>query len=476
MDFRRESIEDLAGRVAAREISARELTEHALARIDATNGEVGAFVAVDEEAALTQAAWIDERLAQGEDVGPLAGIPIGVKDTEDAVGFRTTQGSRLFADRDPATADSVLVDRLRQAGCVIVGKTNTPELAWKADTDNRVFGRTANPWSLGRSAGGSSGGSSAAVAAGMIPMATGSDGGGSLRIPAALCGLTTLKPSLGRVPVGGPTPPGWADLSSKGILAMSAASTAFALDAVVGPDPTDLRSLPMPDQAWRGAADDLHVPRRVVWSPTLGYASVDREVLDACQAAVEALEARGTEVVVFDEVFTADPGFEWLKLSLAANLRTVLGADPDGAQWEELDPGLAGMLSWIRTSGTPTTALEVQDLAHRLNLRLVEVFHEAPLLLTPTVAGQTPTGSGNGTVHGVEEIGWVGFTYPFNLTRSPAGTVPIGYTSDRMPIGLQVVGPQHADTAVLRLLAVIEETVEIDRACGYEPSAASTSR
>ncbi len=191
----------------------------------------------------------------------------------------------------PATDDSVLVDRLRQAGCVIVGKTNTPELAWKADTDNLVFGRTGNPWSLGRSAGGSSGGSSAAVAAGMVPMATGSDGGGSLRIPGALCGLTTMKPSLGRVPAGGQKPPGWADLSSKGVLVGTARDSAYALDAVIGPDPTDLRSLPMPDESWRDAVENLHAPRKVVWSPTLGYAVLDPEIREVCEAAVRKLES-----------------------------------------------------------------------------------------------------------------------------------------------------------------------------------------
>lgn len=476
MDFRQTDLEDLARQVAGGDVSARQLTEAALARIEATNGEVGAFVAVDGARALAQADAVDQKVARGDGVGPLAGIPIGVKDTEDAIGFRTTQGSLLFAEEAAATSDSVLVDRLRQAGCVIVGKTNTPELAWKADTDNRVFGRTGNPWSLERSAGGSSGGSAAAVAAGMVPMATGSDGGGSLRIPAALCGLTTLKPSLGRVPMGGPTPPGWADLSSKGVLAHTARETAYALDAVVGPDSTDLRSLPMPDRPWRGALDDLHVPRRVVWSPTLGYAPVDSEVLDACEAAVAALEARGTEVVHVDEVFDEDPATSWLQLSLAANLRVVQAADPDGSRWGDLDADLAAMLDWVRDTGNVTTALDVQDLAHRLNLRLVALLHQAPLLLTPTVAGQTPAGKGFGTVHGVEDANWVRFTYPFNLTRSPAGSVPVGVTEDGMPIGIQVVGSQHADIAVLRLLAVMEETVAMDRTCPYEPSASSTSR
>ncbi|QXC61756.1 hypothetical protein KSP35_02620 [Aquihabitans sp. G128] len=477
MDFRHEHVEDLADRVLRREVSARELTEVALARIEATNGEVGAFVAVDGDAARAQAAEIDQRIVDGDDVGPLAGIPIGVKDTEDARGFRTTQGSLLFADGPVATGDSVLVDRLRQAGCVVVGKTNTPELAWKADTDNRVFGRTANPWSLARSAGGSSGGSAAAVAAGMVPLATGSDGGGSLRIPSSLCGLSSIKCSLGRVPVGGPNPPGWADLSSKGLMTRTIRDQALALDSVIGPEPTDLRALPMPEDSWIDAVGDVHLPRRVLWSPTLGYATVDAEVLDICEGAVRALEARGTEVVRVDDVFDEDPGVQWLMLSLTANLRTIQGADPDGGRWDQLDPDLAGMLTWAQSTATATTALEAMDLAHRLNARLVEVLHQAPLLLTPTVAGQTPVGSASGTVDGVEDLSWVRFTYPFNLTRSPAGSVVAGFTADAMPVGLQVVGPQHGDLAVLRLLAVLEETLAIDTVCPYEPSAsASTSR
>lgn len=472
MDFRRHDIEDLAGRVRAGEISSRELTEHALARIEATNPEVNAFVAVDAEQALAQAADIDARVAAGEELGPLAGLPLGVKDTEDAAGFRTTKGSLLFAEGAPATGDSVLVNRLRQAGCVIVGKVNTPELAWKADTDNRVFGRTANPWSLERSAGGSSGGSSAAVAAGMVPLATGSDGGGSLRIPGSLCGLTTMKPSLGRVPAGGPTPPGWADLSSKGILVGTARDSAYVLDAVIGPDPTDLRALPMPDESWRDAVENLHAPRKVVWSPTLGYAVLDPEIREVCEAAVRKLEARGTEVIVIDDVYEEDPAIPWLMLSLTANLRVVEAAIADGhGSWDDLDPALRSMLEWAKADAGPTTALESSDTAHLLNLRLVEIFHQAPLLLTPTVAGHTPVGSAAGVVNGVEDVSWVRYTYPFNLTRSPAGSVCAGFTADGMPVGLQVIGPQHADVAVLRLLAVLEETLEVDRACRYEPTA-----
>lgn len=469
MDFRTETVEDLAARVASRELSARELVEAALQRIEAADPTLGAFVAVDGEVALAEAVEVDERILRGDDVGPLAGIPLAVKDTEDAVGYRTTEGSALFADRAPATSDSLLVERLRQAGCVVVGKTNTPELAWKADTDNSLFGRTANPWAPERSAGGSSGGSAAAVAAGLVPLATGSDGGGSLRIPAALCGLTTLKPSLGRVPVGGVHPPGWADLSSKGVLALRARDTALALDTVIGPDPTDLRALPMPEQSWLEGLEDLHAPRRVVWSPTLGYATVDPEILAVCEAAIARLEQAGTEVLRIDDVFEEDPAVPWLRLSLLSNLRTVLDADPKRERWDQLEPALASMLEWAEDSATPTTAIEVQDEAHRLNLRLVELLHRAPLLLTPTVAGHTPVGSDHGLVHGIQDASWVRYTYPFNLTRSPAGSVCAGFTGDGMPVGLQVVGPQHGDAVVLRMLAFVEDLLALDVRCPFEP-------
>ncbi|MDQ6696959.1 MAG: amidase family protein, partial [Actinomycetota bacterium] len=424
--------------------------------------------AEDAEGALTQARGIDDRLARGESVGPLAGIPLAVKDTEDARGFLTTEGSLLHAHDAPASGDSLLVDRLRQAGCVVIGKTNTPELAWKADTDNRVFGRTGNPWSLDRSAGGSSGGSAAAVAAGMVPLATGSDGGGSIRIPSALCGLTGLKSSLGRVPAGGARPPGWADLSSKGPMARTARDVALVLDAVIGPDPTDLRALPMPEQSWREALDDLHPPRRVAWSPSLGYAKVDAEVLEVCEAAMKRLEDRGTEVELIDDVFDSDPGLEWLTLAMVANLRTVeglIGEDPYG--WDQLDQGLAQMMRWSRDHATATDVLKAQDTAHRLNLRLVEILHRAPFLLTPTVAGQTAYGNGHGLINGAADPAWVSFTYPFNLTRSPAGTVCAGLTQDGMPVGLQVVGPQHGDAGVLRLLAHLEDTLGVDAVCPF---------
>ena len=461
MDFREITVVQLAEQVAAGQLSAREAVGAALDRISELDQRIGSFVAVDGEAALAEAAALDERIARGEDVGPLAGVPIGVKDLENAAGFVTTHGSALHADDDPATDDSALVERLRAAGCVVVGKTNTPEHGWKADTVNQLFGATHNPWSFARSAGGSSGGSAAAVAAGLVPLATGSDGGGSIRIPSAVCGLSGMKPSLGRVPSGGDDPPGWPGLSTKGVMARRIRDVAFALDSVVGPEPTDLNSLPLPEASWTRSLNGLGPPRKVGWSPTLGYGKADGEVLAVCEAAVRRLEDLGTEVVLVDSVWPEDPVRDWLTLVGAYSLRTfdsLYGTD----EWGLIDPGLVALLEWTRAKVTPVQVVQALDACHRANLALVDLFHEVSLLLTPTLAGQTPKVGENGAIDGEQDVNWVQYTYPFNMTRSPAGTVCAGFTSDGMPVGLQVVGPQHADVAVLRLLALLEDELSLD--------------
>ncbi len=460
MDFRTEPLSELARRVRAGEQSARELVGEALARIDAHNPTLNAFVAVDGARALDAAGAIDEAVAAGTDPGPLAGIPIGVKDLEDAAGFVTTLGSAALATgRRPATESSVLVSRLVAAGCVVVGKTNTPELGWKAVTDNRLFGATANPWNLEHTPGGSSGGSAAAVASGMVPLATGSDGGGSIRIPAACCGLTGVKPSLGRVPSGGPTAPDWHHLSTKGPIARRLADVVEALEVVVGPDPTDLRSLPKPEESWRAALVDARVPQQVAWSPTLGYAEVDAEVLAICERAVAVLGSLGADVTVVDEVFPSDPVDDWLSMAGAYNLRTLAEVRGTPA-WGEVDPVLA-MIADGAASMSALDLVRVEDRCHELNVRLVSVFRTARLLVTPTTAAAAPPRSldGSGLVNGAVDVNWVKFTYPFNLTRSPAASVCVGLTEAGLPVGLQLVGPQHGDVVVLRAAAALEEAL-----------------
>jgi aspartyl-tRNA(Asn)/glutamyl-tRNA(Gln) amidotransferase subunit A len=461
MDFRTTTVAALADDVGAKRISARELVSAALARIEEVDAKLNAFVAIDEEQALSDAAALDARLAAGEDIGPLTGIPIGVKDLEDAAGFRTTQGSAVYADSPIVTTDSALVERLKAAGCIVIGKTNTPEGGHKADTVNPLFGATANPWDLTRSAGGSSGGSAAAVAAGLVPLCTGSDGGGSIRIPSSMCGISGMKASLGRVPIGGSKPPGWADLSTRGPMAVKVRDITLALDAVVGPDATDLRALPMPDTSWSRSLHDLHAPRKVGWAPTLGYATVDKEVLALCEAALRTLEGLGTEVVDVDPVFDADPGVPWLTLAMASDERSVghlRGTD----DWERLDPGHVALIDHFGATTSGADVMAAIDACHTHNVRLVELFHRVPLLLTPTIAGQPGLIGEQGTVNGEPTPTWVSFTYPFNMTRSPAGTVCVGFTDAGLPVGLQVVGPQHADVAVLRALALLEDALAID--------------
>lgn len=463
MDFASDSVRSLAERVRRREVSAREMVTHALARIEALNPTINAFVAVDGDRALAAASRLDEVVAAGGDPGPLAGIPLGVKDLEDAEGYVTTSGSVAFASNPPATSDSILVARLVAAGCVVVGKTNTPECAWKADTDNALFGRTRNPWHLDHSVGGSSGGSAAAIASGMVPLATGSDGGGSIRIPSSACGLTGVKPSLGRVPSGGPNPPDWHELSTKGPMARRLADVAAALDVVVGPDPTDLRSLPRTEPSWLAGLEDPRPPARVAWCPTLGYAEVDAEVLAVCERAVRTLEALGAEIVEVDAVFDHDPLDAWLTLTGVYNLHTLGRFRADPTVWSRVDPVLAMVIDGA-AAVTGLQIVEAEDEAHRLNLRLVSLFRDVRLLVTPTMAALPPPAAldGKGLVNGTEDVNWVKLTYPFNLTRSPAASVCAGLSSSGLPVGVQLVGPQHGDAVVLRAAAALEEALGFD--------------
>ena len=462
----------LANQVRSGELSAASLVDHALSRIASSNPTINAFVAVDEMRARAAADVVDAIVAKGLDPGPLAGIPIGVKDLEDAAGFVTTLGSRGFADRPPASRHSALVDRLVAAGCVVVGKTNTPELGWKPDTDNPLFGPTLNPWNLDHTSGGSSGGSAAAIASGMVPLATGSDGGGSIRIPSSCCGLSGMKASLGRVPSGGASAPDWQHLSTKGPMARRLADVVAALDVVVGPDPSDLRSLPRPEASWIAALDDPRPPLRVAWSPTLGYAEVDAEVLAICERAVEVLGSLGTEVVQVDTVFEADPVDDWLTLAGVYNLRTHAGLR-DTPAWDDVDPVLAMVLDGA-ASISGLEMVRAEDACHTLNLALVELFHDVRLLVTPTMAAAPPQRSlgGSGLINGKTDLNWVKFTYPFNMTRSPAATVCVGLTSSGLPVGLQLVGPQHADLVVLRSAAALEAAVGFDAVAPHPESVA----
>lgn len=455
--FLDDSVAAIAGRVRSGEQTARSLVEQALAAIDEHNPTIGAFVAIDAEAALAQADDIDRRVVGGEPVGALAGVPMGVKDLEAVKGFTTTFGSYFHRDDPPAVADSIHVGRYRAADAVIIGKTNTPEFGHKATTDNLIFAPTANPWSPEHSPGGSSGGTAAAIAAGMIPLATGSDGGGSIRIPASLCGLAGFKPSTGRIPIPGSTMPGSGLLSVNGPMGRTTMDTAVALDVVVGPHPRDPFSLPHPRRSYAAAVATADIPSRVVWSPTFGHGTVDRQVAAVCAQAVEALARAGTEVIELDTVFDTDPLGPWLVLWAAARFK-VQGHLLGTPEWDHVSESMKPFITYGATLSAEDH-VRAQDAMYALNGKLEDAFVSAPLILCPTLAGLAPRLGDHGTIDGVPDPAWVQFTYGINLTRNPAGSVPAGLSAEGLPIGLQVIGRQQADAEVLAAMAILEDVI-----------------
>jgi aspartyl-tRNA(Asn)/glutamyl-tRNA(Gln) amidotransferase subunit A len=464
MDFLTDSVEAISERVRSGEQSAREVTEHAIARIEALNPTINAFVAWDGERALAQADALDARVAAGDDAGPLAGIPIGVKDLEAVEGYVTTFGSALHAADPAATADSVHVARLRAAGAIVMGKTNTPEYGHKGATDNVPFGQTVNPWSAEHSPGGSSGGTGAAIASGMVPLGTGSDGGGSIRIPASLCGLSGLKTETARIPITGQAMPGSGLLSTNGPMGRTALDSAIALDAVVGHDGRDPLSLPHPGSSWADALRSRSIPERVVWSPTMGFADVDAEVLASCEAAVAQLAAAGTTVIEVDEIFPEDPVMQWIVLWAVSRFKAqghLIGTD----DWERLSESIQPQIE-MGAGMTGEQFARAQDECYRLNWLIEDTFEQAPLILCPTAAGQAPRLGEDGTVNGEAAVGWVRFTYGINMTRHPAGSVCTGLTEAGTPIGLQVIGRHYGEASVLSAMATLEDII------GFEERAA----
>ena len=459
-DFRSITVEELARRVRDRELSAAAVTDAALERIERLNPVLNAFVALDADGARSEAAEIDRRIDAGDDVGPLAGIPIGVKDLEAAEGFVTTFGSALQADNPPVEEDSHEVARLRAAGCVVLGKTNTPEAGFIGDTYNPVFGVTSNPWKIERSPGGSSGGTSSAISSGMIPLGTGSDGGGSIRIPSALTGLSGHKPSQGRVP-GGPAPMGASDLSTVGPMARRIRDVALALDVVSGPAPGDLRSLDAPLASFRAALEAPPAPLRVLWAPSVEGQAPDTEIRAVCQAAVDRIAAAGVEVVETKPVLTDVIGpFALLFYGGMVPVYREAMAKPE--VFALVTPRLQEILTMAEELLTPDAVEDARKAAQQMSLDLAAQMDGFDVLLSPTVAGQTALSERDGTIDDEETQNWVGYTYPFNVTRRPAGTTTAGFTADGMPVGLQIVGHQLDDRRVLEVTAWIEDLLGLD--------------
>lgn len=429
----------LVGAIRARRRSAREVIASSLEVIGALDPGLNAFTVVDGDRAMEEAHRLDQALARGREVGPLAGIPLAVKDLHDATGLPTNLGSAALSSDQPAASDSALVARLRAAGCVVVGKTNMSELGWKPVTDNPRFGATRHLLDAARSPGGSSGGSAVAVASGMVPLATGTDGGGSIRIPASICGLPGYKASPGRVVS---DPDGlWPTLSVDGVITESVA---------------DLRSVLPSIAVAPGGADGSELPRRVLWSSSLGYAQVEPEVLAVCERFVDRLAGAGTEITTSEHVLDEDPLPAWLALTTAENRDRLSHVRGSGA-WERLDAGLRRQVERFE-GGDPAAALErAVRVRSQVTQRLTAVLDGVDAILTPTVATTAPTLDGRGAIGGRTTANWVRFTYPCNLAGLPAVTVPAGQTAGGWPVGIQLIGRRGGDATLLGHLAALTD-------------------
>ncbi len=447
---------ELARRVRAQEISAVEAVEAALARIEAVNPRVNAFVCLRAEAALDEARRLDAELARPGAWRPLAGVPLGVKDLEDVAGLPTTYGSVPFRN-NIARCDSVQVERLRAAGAIVVGKTNTPEFGYTALTKNLLFGVTRNPWNLERTPGGSSGGSAAAVASGMVPLATASDGGGSIRIPACYTGTFGLKPNYGRIPKGPVAMFHWTDTSVLGPIARSVRDAALYLDATAGAHPADPDSLPHPGYSYAERIEQLPAGLRIAYSPDFGYARVQRDVLREVEAAVAVF--RDFAQVELWEGKLPDLGLEWALIAGAevyAEIHEQI--EEHRGQW-----GRSFLAGLERTRGlTAADFGRVQRARVQLNEVLWKLFDRFDLLLSPTLPTEAfPAGGPFPTeVDGAPiptPLGAIAFTYPFNLSGHPAASVRAGFTDSGLPCGLQIVAPRHREDLVLQVAYAYEQ-------------------
>ncbi len=430
-----------------------QATEAVLARIASHNPALRAFCVVDHEAALASARASEARWQQGAPCGPLDGVPTSIKDLILTKGWPTLRGSRTVNPDQPWDVDAPATARLREAGAVLLGKTTTPEFGCKGETNSPLTGVTRNPWNTAKTPGGSSGGTAAAVAAGMGPLSVGTDGAGSVRIPAAFCGNFGLKPSFGRVPAYPLSPFG--TVAHLGPHTMCVRDAALMMNVIKQPDARDWTSLPPDSTDYLNGLDDGIRGWRIAYSPTLGYAkNVDPEVAAAVAAAVQQLADLGA---VVEQV---DPGFDD-PLDISTGL-WFLGA---WTVWNTLTPEQQSLTDPdFRAEaeiGSRYSALQVQQLNLKrgaLGSHMRQFMQRYDVLVTPTVsipafdakpAGHTP-------MDPAAMLGWTPFSYPFNLTQQPACTIPCGLTRDGLPIGLQFVGPMFGDAQVLRAARAYE--------------------
>jgi aspartyl-tRNA(Asn)/glutamyl-tRNA(Gln) amidotransferase subunit A len=455
-DLLRRPVTELAALLARREISPVALMQATLERIETHNPKLNAFVALRPREELLAAARASEaRLVRGEG-RPLEGVPLGVKDLEDAAGLVTTHGSLPFRD-NLATHDSVQVERLRAAGAIVVGKTNAPEFGYTAITKNLLFGVSRNPWNLEHTPGGSSGGSSAAVAGSLVPLVTASDGGGSIRIPASFTGCFGLKPSYGRIPHGPEELWPMDDTAVVGPLTRTVEDAALHLDLTIGAHPLDPNSLPHPGLSYREVLARCPDGLRIAFSPDLGYAVVQSDVAEVVGEAVQAFETLGHRVELI-RGGPPEPGRDWGLIGVFQLLGRLGELLPE--REHEFGRGFIANVK-LGTQMTPERFAAFRRRREELNRWCAGLFERFDLLVTPTVPYDPPPAKGplraevEGRPQPAANVG--SFTMPFNLSWHPAATVRAGFSEAGLPVGMQIVGPRHRDDLVLQAAHAFEQ-------------------
>lgn len=446
--------------IKTKRLSPVEIMNATLSRIEQLNPRFNAYCTLVPEMAMRQAREAEAKVMKREDLGPLHGVPIAVKDTMLTKGIRTTFGSRVYEHFVP-DEDTIIVERLKAAGAIIVGKTNVPEFATSGiQTENVLFGATRNPWNLELSPGGSGGGSGVALAAGLCQLATGSDAGGSIRIPAAFCGLFGFKPSFGRVPRYPRLPPTYDMVNCFGPMSRTVRDTALALETTAGRDDRDFYSLPERGLRYLEClATDLK-GLRIAWVGS-SYSPVDPQVLRVTESALRIFETLGAEVVEdAPPVKAPEKAF-----STIFTIRQMVVYEDKLPQWSDrMDPRLLERLvEDVRQNkdrpATDYARAQMDLLSYWDGIR--PFFEKYDLWLTPTTAILPPKLG----QHEVKEIAgvevtrmcWFEFLYPFNVTGQPAASLPCGWTDDGLPVGLQIVGRRFDDVTVLRASAAFEE-------------------
>lgn len=445
---------ELAAMVRTKQVSPVEVMAAVLERAEALDPKFNAFATPMYESARAQAKAAEAAVMRGDATGPLHGVPWTVKDMVNVKGVKTMAGSQVFAERVAAT-DAPLVERMAAAGAIAIGKTTAPEFGWMGCGDSPLTGASHNPWKHGYNPGGSSAGAAICAAAGIGPLHQGGDGAGSIRMPAAFCGVYGIKPSFGRIPYW-PTPNNLM-IAHPGPLTRTVADAALMLEVMAGPDDRDRTSLEAPPEPYLARLGEGIRGKRIGWSPDLGYLKVDPEVAAIVRAALPAFEEQGAIVEEVGELWPDPIETEHCIFSTVytAMIRDLL------PEWESrMDPRMVAM---ARHGERYSAADVIQAEQSRVDLyeRVRQLFLRYDYLVTPTLSvAAFPVNRiipEHWEQHEWDWIRWAGFSYPFNLSWSPAATCPCGFTSEGLPVGIQIVAGKNRDLAVLQASRAFEE-------------------